>query len=116
MANDTGARVGWTLSTIDVAELSANLDEVLLSVRDYFRTVDVVRGGRIIARIAPPPMKIQTTHPDDVGKQKVTVSLEERERFKRLHAELSARLHELAPEPFDAVEEIRDQRSHGGHV
>jgi len=116
MVIDIGTSIGWTTATIDVAELPEHLDEVLLGVRDYFRTVDVVRDGQVVARIAPPPLKITTTHPDDVGKQQVTVSAEERERFKRLDAELRARLHELAPEPFDAVEEIRDQRNHGGRM
>jgi len=116
MVIDIGTRIGWTTSTIDVAELPVNLDEILLGVHDYFRTVDVVRDGRVIARIAPPPLKITTTHPDDVGKQKIVVSPEERARFRHLHAELSARLHELAPEPFDAVEEMREQRSHGGRL
>lgn len=116
MAIDLKTSVGWTLSTIDISELQANLDEVLLGVRDYFRTVDVLRDGQVVARIAPPPTKIVLTHPDDVLKRKVTTTPEERERFRILDAELRARLHELCPEPFDAVEEIRDQRSHGGRM
>jgi len=116
MVADIGTRTGWTSSTVEIAELTENLNEVLLGVRDYLRTVDIVRNGQVIARIGPPPLKIKTTHPDDVRKQKVTTTSEERERFRRLDAELRARLHELAPEPFDAVVELRDQRSHGGRM
>lgn len=111
MAIDIGKGTEQAITRIDVAELPERLDAVITNVHDYFRTIDVVRDGHVIAQITPPPLKITTTPPDQVGKRKVVVTPEERERFKRLDAELRARLHELAPEPFDAVEEIREQRS-----
>ena len=110
MALDVTTQTGAATRTIEVDQLPGALDEILLDVRFDFHTVDVVKDGRLIARIVPPPLKIQTTPLDQVRKRKVTVTPEERERFKRLRAELRSRLHELAPEPFDAVDEIREQR------
>ena len=96
--------------TVEVERLPEVLDEILLDVGIDFHTFDIVRRGRVVAQIVPPPLKTRITPLDQVGKRPVSVTPEERQRLTERWNELVARLGAASSEPFDAVEAIREQR------
>jgi len=102
MVIEINTRASGATRTVEVTELAERLDDVLTDVRDFLRTVHVVSGDRLIARISP-PIEVELGRPPRLA------TPEERERLSQIDAETRASLQELPPEPFDAVEELRGQ-------
>ncbi len=83
------------IRTFEAAELPETLRQLLDEISAGDRVVDGTDDGRVVARLTAPPRPIAP---------------EQRRRTDAERASLIRELSELAPEPFDAVEEIREHR------